>query len=823
MDYFRNGLGRRAIWATTMLSSMFTASLSYAQSAASPTTPNTVDPAVVDIIVTAQRRDESLSKTPVAVSVFNSETLAKNQIVSEQDLHIATPGLSVRSGLSSNNLNYAIRGQSRDVYSGTRPGVLPYFNDVQIGGAGGASLFYDLSSVQVLKGPQGTLFGRSATGGAVLFSTAKPTDELNGYASGLLGNYGARKIEGAINLPLAQNANGSALLARVAGFYDTRNGFQTNVFDPGSPRREGDHNRWGIRGSLTAQLGDRFRNELVVDYYKYDGSNTIPSISGLMPFTGVGAPFIPAELLYAGNATPQARATGIATAQGLMAAFGFPAAAIAAQPAFYDAYFANPQHPAGGLRSFLAEQLARGPFVVAVRGQNIYNAKNTIISNSSIFDLSDEVQIKNIFGYTKLLSESAFDAGGNPFGVIFTAAPGSDTRFIDNTKQISDEFQLLGSAFSDRLSYVTGLYYSHEKRDTLNNATLFDILAGGIPISAAYSTINKTYAAYGQATLKLNDDGLALTLGARYTNEKVKADFFNPDGSAIAAPAPAGLNYSPSTKYNKLSWQIGVQDQVSSNLLLYIVSRRAYKSGGYNGQVGAQTGTAVVGGNEFGAEQLTDVEVGAKFSGRVGDMPARLNVALFNIWDKDSQRTAYAFIPPPGVGPTAVTVNVPSAKTYGFEVDGQIKLLRWLTIGGSFSYLHPRFTNGGVVVFGNPDVFNQVPDTPRKSGVFYADVEIPVKADLSILLHGDVYAQDNTFTSPTSANNFGTDIPGYALANFHVGLEDSKTGWSLTANLKNAFNRLYYTGGVNAGQIFQANIRNPGDPRTFTVEARIKF
>src|SRR5665213_3839665 len=194
-----------------------------------------------EIIVTAQRRSESSSRTPVSILAISADQLTNAKVVSEQDLHVAAPGLSVRTGLSSNSLNYAIRGQSRDVFSGTRPGVLPYLNDVQIGGAGGSSLFYDLSSVQVLKGPQGTLFGRSATGGAVLFTTVKPTDEFSGYFSGLIGNYSARKIEGAVNIPIIEDSSGDALLARFAGFYDRRNGFQTNFFDPTNPRREGDY------------------------------------------------------------------------------------------------------------------------------------------------------------------------------------------------------------------------------------------------------------------------------------------------------------------------------------------------------------------------------------------------------------------------------------------------------------------------------------------------------------------------------------------------------------------------------------------------------
>ena len=123
-----------------------------------------------EIIVTAQRRSEKLEKTPVAISVLSASALERQAIVTEADLQTASPGLTIRAGYNSNQLNYAMRGQSLDAFSDTRPGVLPYFNEIQLDGVGGgSSAFYDLQSVQVLKGPQGTLFGRNSTGGAVLF------------------------------------------------------------------------------------------------------------------------------------------------------------------------------------------------------------------------------------------------------------------------------------------------------------------------------------------------------------------------------------------------------------------------------------------------------------------------------------------------------------------------------------------------------------------------------------------------------------------------------------------------------------------------------
>ena len=144
-------------------------------------------PATSDIIVTAQRRAESLARTPVAVTAISADTLTRQAIVSESDLQTSVPGLIVKAGQSSNQLNYSLRGQTVDSFSSSRPSVLPYVNEVQVGGSN-SSAFYDLQSVQVLKGPQGTLFGRNSTGGAVLFTTTKPTNLFEGYGSVRGGN-----------------------------------------------------------------------------------------------------------------------------------------------------------------------------------------------------------------------------------------------------------------------------------------------------------------------------------------------------------------------------------------------------------------------------------------------------------------------------------------------------------------------------------------------------------------------------------------------------------------------------------------------------------
>lgn len=773
-----------------------------------------------DIIVTAQRRDESLSRTPVAVTVVSADTLAKANIVTENDLRVVAPGLSIRSTVSTNQINYALRGQSKDAFSGTRPGVLPYINEVQIGGDGG-TVFYDLGATQVLKGPQGTLFGRSATGGAVLLTTAKPTDEFGGYASALYGNYDALKFEGAINAPLA----GDRLMARVAGFYQKRDGYQSNGFTGG---REGKLDRWGVRGSLSANVGI-FHNDLVVDYFKSDSENTFNVLSGLVPFTGgAGGPFLPITFLYGGTSTPLDRAIGIGTVQAFL-----PPAFAGAVPGFYDAFFANPAHPNTGITSFLRDQQARGPYKVFTNAANFYKAENYVVTNATTIDLGDNARIRNIVGYTNLDSRQAFNVDGTPYEINFNGRRDQPFGYRQRVRQFSDELQLQGTAISDRLDYVVGGYYSDEKLKIDQTSVTFSIVLGGGRTDQDYANYNTTYAGYAQGTYKLNDDGLAVTGGVRYTSEKARL-VIGPGDTNFPLTTTPGFAAEQSTTFNRVSWQIGLQNQLTPQLLLYVVSRRAYKSGGFNGAVAPRVGSAVVGGNAFDAERVTDAELGAKYNGRLGEAPLRLSLALFHNWIDDAQRASYTLV---GGAPAAITVNVPQARAYGAEFDASVQPARWFSAGVQFNYIRSKFQGiaAGQAAIpgcdgatansnGSAQCYDQFPDTPKYTVSTYADFTVPVTERIDLLLHGDVYMQSKSFTGPQSGNNlFGGTIPSYILTNFRAGVEDRTAGWSLTANLKNAFNNVYYTGGVATGLLYQVNTFQPGEPRTYTVEARFKF
>lgn len=742
-----------------------------------------------DIIVTAQRRSESLQRTPVAVSALSGEALQQRAIVSEADLQSAVPGLTIKAGQTSNQLNYSLRGQTVDTFSSSRPSVLPYVNEIQVGSSG-ASAFYDLESVQVLKGPQGTLFGRNSTGGAVVFTTVKPKNEFGGYVTLRAGNYDNYQAEGAVNVPLVDDK----VLLRVAGFFQRRDGFQYNIFDG---RRFGKIKRENIRGSLTLMPSDTFTNELVVDYGHTGGNSTMSVGYNARP-DSAGPAFVPANQFYD---------------PGVDAILG---------PGAWDAFLAaHPKVNPAGLNAEVAAQRERGPFRINVDGLNFYRSKNLLVSNISTWALSDNLDVKNIIGYVWQKSQRT----GEYDGTVFPIDDTGDFGVLQKLHQFSEEIQLQGKGFDQNLQYVVGFYYSKERDNTRSTTHIFEyepFIPETLQINHGI-TRNETVAGYAQGTLSLEDmtgvRGLGVTAGMRYSSERIEFSR-EADDYFITNPNPNFITPQRDT-FKKISWQIGLQEQVDSNLLLYIVTRRSNRSGGFNFFAPPVPGYGNEGGGEYRPEIATDVELGVKYRGNIG-VPLRFNLAGYQMWIDDIQRSNYVSI----FGSLAgITVNVPKAKVTGFELDGSIQPASWLSVGGSVNYTVARFTDNLVSVLGNPAVaFSTYPDTPKWSGLIYADISADIRPGLKISLHGDVYGQTSTYFASTAATlNPGAQLPKYAIANFRVGLDQEDQGWSLAVNLKNAFDKTYYVGGVGFSSLLGVNTALPGDPRTVLVEARYKF
>lgn len=747
-------------------------------------------PAADEIIVTAQRRAEALERTPVAVTALGADALVERAIVSEGDLQRDIPGLIVKAGQTANQLNYSLRGQTVDSFSSSRPAVLPYINEVQVGGSS-STAFYDLQSIQVLKGPQGTLFGRNSTGGAVLITTAKPTDTLEGYASGRVGNYNHYQVEGALNVPLVDDT----VLLRVAGFLQRRDGYQFNRFTGDSV---GDVERDSIRGSLTLKPTERLTNDLVVDYLRTGGSNISSVVYNVLPI-GQGAPFVPNNLLYS------------------------PAVDTLFGPGAWAAFLAvHPGADPDGIIAFAAKQRERGPFDIDTDSPNFHRARRTFVSNITTLELGQDTSLRNILGYNHRRGNDTSEFDGTPFPANTNGPEGRGGTL----RQFSNELQLVGKAADRQLDYVAGFYYSNETDDSRSITVLLDLLPAAPPIRQVndVKTRNITYAGYAQGTLDLSRivgvQGLGVTVGGRYSSEKV-TQTHQRDDAYVTSPNPLFVNPRSET-FRKFSWTLGLQYQVNEDLLLYAASRRSFRSGGFNFFAPPIPGIGNAGGGGYAPETATDAELGAKYRGEPGGIPVRFNLALYNMWINDIQRSNYVAI----LGNLAgITVNVPEAEVRGLEADAVVNPVPWLAIGGSLNYTDARFTRNLVSVLGNPAVaFGPYPDTPEWSGTAFVDATVSVSSRIDLNVRADVYAQTSFFFSSTNDTlNPGTSVPGYALANLRVGITDSAGGWSLAANLRNAFNRTYYVGGIGFASLLALNTVIPGEPRTWLLEARYRF
>ena len=752
-----------------------------------------------EIVVTAQRRVESLSRTPISVQVLSSEALARRAITSDADLQTAMPGLTVRAGQTSNTLNYSIRGQTVDINSSSRSSVLPYVNEVQLGGGsskGGASAssLYDLQSVQVLKGPQGTLFGRNSTGGAVLFETRKPGDIVEGYITGWIGNYDERKLEGAVSLPLVKDV----LAVRAAGFYQKRDGYQVNLLDDS---RLGNVDTKSGRLSISFTPSSNFTNETMVQFTRGRGNNmSIVAVDAFPAASGMG--FVPGSFLYS-------PLVDSAFGAGTWAAF------LAAHPNL------NP----GGLEAAIADQATRDLLHVRLDSPNYHFANDWVVTNTSELKVASDTQLRLIVGY----GHSKYGNSAEYDGTEFPLDNQTPHGVRGTLEQFSIEPQIQGSEFNGALKYVAGLFYSKETESTRALTAILD-LSPVVPVTIQVNSGNiksESYAIYGHGTLDLSGitgvEGLGMTLGGRYTEEKVSNLHFADDVYIVNGAPPGAVFQNPlKDKFKQFSWTVGLQYQATPELLLYTVSRRSFRSGGFNFYAPPLPGFGNDGGAEFKQERATDIEGGVKFNGRLGSVPASFNLAGYKMWVKNIQRSNFVSV----FGQLAgITVNVPEAQIYGFELDGQISPASWLSLGGSAVYTHAEFTDNIVSVLGNPAVaFGPYPDSPKWALTGYFDVNAPVTSRLNAMLRGDVYHQTSmAYSSTANTLNPGAFIPAYTIMNLRAGIEDQEAGWSISGIVKNVTDKKYAVGGVAYKSLLSTNTLVPGAPRTYMLELRYNF
>jgi iron complex outermembrane receptor protein len=771
--------------AASLLAALLSSTSAFAQSAPAASKSDSVQSSKFEeIIVTARRRAESISDVPVTVVALSAAALETRGIRTEADLQVQIPGLVVRSANNNNSVNYVMRGESVDAYSGSPPGVQPYVNEVPFP-IMTSTAFYDLESVQAVKGPQGTLFGRNSTGGAVLFQTQGPKDGFGGYASV---QYGNLITEAALNVPVSD-----AVRVRAAGTVTSGGAFVRNLYDN---KLLGDNQERSGRLTVDLKPSENFTNVTMVQISHATGTNTPNTMYNAVPcglpdgfnsciYSPTNQPFF--NNLLNGSVFP-----------------GYPSGNVYT----------------GGFQNLPAYLRSQGKRVISANAPFTHAAHNDTVINKTTFDFSPDLSLKNIFGYSFARNAINYDTDFSPYPIIQQSSPslaltGAKPPIeTSKTHTYSDELQLQGKALDDRLNFIVGAFYIRSRENYLS-----PLWIGAINFAVAYNatTGNESYAGFGQATYKVTD-ALNLTVGGRYTREKIT---LRQGSQSIFGPA-----FQSAVQKNP-SWTVSLDYHFNKEVMVYATTRGSWRRGGFNpfNPPTATPTTAATGGggNYFLPEKIRDVEAGVKFDGWLGELPTQANVAFYNSWVTNIQKTAYTVI---GGTVSSATINVPKAEIKGIEADVNVRPADWLRMGATMAYTHARFTQPRSLLYGQAVTYGPFGDVPKFSGSIYADASLALPEKTGTLnYHVDVYRQSSFYFSNLGGTiQPGTQLPPYTLINMRLEWANM-FGSSVKTGIfvKNLTDKLYYTGGTAGNQNFSNNSATFGAPRTYGFTVRADF
>lgn len=616
-----------------------------------------------DIVVTARRREESLQDTPVAITALSAEMLEDRQIQQTQDLERVTPSLQFKPAgqLSGNTASSVvfIRGVGQvDPTASVDPGVGIYLDEVYLGRAvGGAIDFGDIAGVEVLRGPQGTLFGRNTIGGAILVRTRQP--ELGAWSGRARFRVGSANLfEGfaALNIPLGDTA-----AARVSGGFRKRDGHVIRAFDG---LDLGNDNSYSINGAIQWEPSTDFDLFVRGDYSKRDEN---------------GAPFV-----FAGI-NEQAPVAAIASVGA-----GCPGATIPFAPLTPgDPRFGPPNVPMTNDPRCANDLQARGPYVNGGTADVLSTSEIWGLSATANIRLTDVAAIKLITAYRDTMSRGIRDGDNTPL-LLITTDVGAKSR------QFSQEIQLQLDWSS--VSAIFGGYYFNEatnERITVPLAfppsppVIGSILAGRPGSRDLQISRLKTdsLAGFGQISIK-PAAGLELTGGLRYTTDRktFQGTVFNlfpatlPDPDplptlAIPQGGPLFIYSRPFVgTFSALTGSASIQYRWSDAISTYASYARSFKSGGFNTRYNSPPPGNVPA--SFGEESVTSYEIGAKTN--IGGV--RLNLAAFQANYDDIQ-----LIFRQGVVP--VLFNAGKARIRGLEAEASYRAPWGLVLNASASTL----------------------------------------------------------------------------------------------------------------------------------------
>ncbi|WP_257541594.1 TonB-dependent receptor [Sphingobium sp. CFD-1] len=468
-----------------------------------------------DIIVTARRQSERLQDVPISIIAIDGDTLNERNVKTLNDLPAVAAGLSVQNTASNrNDTTFSIRGQGQ-TFGQNSPGVVTYFADVPDFG----KQFFDLENVQVLKGPQGTLFGRNTTGGAVLFVPRKPGNEFSGYVIGRLGSYDRHDLEFAMGGALIPDQ----LMVRLSGQILRRDGFTKNLFDNS---RTDNERKTSFRASVVIQPFEWLENYFIYQYTHINEAGSGAAIAGFTP-ASLNPNIAPLE---------------------------------------------------GQLTTYLAEQLARGPRTINVNFPLGNGLKSKGFVNTTTAKINDNISVKNIFSRRLFKQKTDYDIDGTPLPILDVSNPYQSDFNIERTEevQLHGEFGML----TGTIGYYDEYFKS---RPSVGFDTVQYVLVpfgGPIRAFAIGNSKNTSKAGYAQFDLRPTD-GLTLTAGIRRTKDFRSSTSATTLVPFPGVEIPLG-GATVSGTFKATTWNLNALYEINQDINVYASVRKGYKSGGFN-------------------------------------------------------------------------------------------------------------------------------------------------------------------------------------------------------------------------------------------------
>jgi iron complex outermembrane recepter protein len=720
-----------------------------------------------EIIVTAQKQKQSVMDVGMSVDAFTGSQLISLGVTDPTDLTGFSPSLNVKDNIPGAAPIFTIRGVGLNSYSANNtPTVGVYVDEVFLASSAMMSFpLYDMDRIEVLKGPQGTLYGRNTTAGAIGFFTNRPEHEFDADLSVTYGNYEYFKAEGAVNVPV-----GETVALRFSGLaIQQTEGYWTDL----QGQSLGNQSIRSGRVQVAFDPSSDLSADLKVEY------TDVNSQAGQFDMFGTQDP-----------ANPAATCTPVLHGQ-------------INRSQCVD-YFGNKND---GGDPFVGDWHPQ-PYLMTQSGATLSVKANL-----------GDMELNSISGYQYVNRTIGTDVDGTHYRQ-------ADFLNYDKVEQYSQEFRLSGD-YRNIVRWILGTFYSQDTVNSEvdgNFSDLVDLLTGGaVDDERSLNVIHqntKTWATFVHTEWALSDQ-FSLTLATRYTDEKkfftatgtdlslldgTGGGFFGP-GDPNCGPAQFACNPVSSLHETNVSWRVGLDYKPSKDVLTYASVSTGYKSGGING--GFVTSSPAL--EPFLPEKLLAYEVGAKSELLNGAMLATGAVFYYDYTDVQTQVEENQ-----GTLTVIRIGNVPTASVRGAEMELHWKAIRDLDLSIGFSYLDTELgafdSPAGPVPSGN-----KLPNAPEFSGVSTARYTVPI-GDYSLVFVGDARYTDAVFRDSLNQTLLASGTEWVFDSNIDF-FKSSR--WTLSLwgkNLANAqVTQTATNNGIGDGYTLAQN------PRTFGATVKYKF